>query len=204
MKRFAAILAVALMGAAYPPTAQADFGIDGFDVTFTGPDGNPAHQAGSHPFATTISLGLNADGDEAEDRLRTLSLDLVPGLVANTTHPRCTAADFGMDDCSLATVVGIATSTFDESDQSTTVPVFNVVPPSGTPLRLGFRLAGSANVFVDLGLADQPPHNLIAEVSDIPEAIELFGIELQLWAIPRTPPTTTRAVGRSPPPRQRS
>lgn len=185
MKRLVAILSATLVCAAWTPGgAEADFGLSGFDVALTSVDGSFAHQAGSHPFASTVSLELNANGNEAEGRLKDLFLDLAPGLVAHPNHPRCTTADFGMDDCPLVSMVGTADSSFDEPDQSVTAPVFNLTPPPGTLMRLGFRIAGAENVFLDAGLSPEPPYNLIAEVSDFPETVELFGIELQLWGDP--------------------
>lgn len=184
MKRLFSTLAVALAWVACVPAgAQADFGLSEFDVTFTEADETPSSQAGAHPFATTISLGLNADGDGPDGRLRDLFLDLAPGLAVNATLPRCASADFINDECPPVTVVGIADSSFGEPGQNDTAPIFNLVPPEGALLRLGFRLGGE-NVFLDAGPSPDPPHNLIAEVSDIPEAIELFGVGLELWGEP--------------------
>jgi hypothetical protein len=194
MKRLAQMLAVALCCAAcLPAGAEAAFGIDNFDVTFTGPDGSPAMQAGSHPYAFTTSLGTNTDGTEPEGRLRELFLDLPPGLVVSTTAvPRCKEADFetlieGKSNCSDVTAVGITQTASGAPEDWTMAPVFNLVPPPGVPVRLGFRLAGAANVVVDFELSPEPPYRLLASVGEIPEAIELFAAELQLWGVPASP-----------------
>lgn len=41
------------------PAAQASFGLEKFDVTYTNADGTPATQAGSHPFQMTTSVYFN-------------------------------------------------------------------------------------------------------------------------------------------------
>lgn len=75
-----------------PAGAPAAFGIHSFDVSFTSADGTPA-EAGSHPFAMTISLGANFSGEELEGQLRDLLLEQDSGLFVGTTaYPRCTRA----------------------------------------------------------------------------------------------------------------
>jgi hypothetical protein len=192
--RLVSILALVLTGAAWLPVgAQAAFGVDAFDVTFTNTDDTPATQVGSHPFAITTSLGMNLSGEEPDGRLRELSLEEIPGLVADTTaYPRCTAEDFstlknGVNACSLDTAVGISANSFGEPDNRTTAPVFNLAPPPGVLVRLGFRVGDVANVVADFGLSPEPPYDVVATIDDIPEAIEIFGLELQLWGDPANP-----------------
>lgn len=190
--RFAvAGLLIALVGATgVPAPAQADFGLNDFDVTFLGEDGGPAQQAGSHPFAFATSLEVNSGGALPKEELRELFLDEIPGVVTNPTAvPRCAAADFGtlnegVNDCSNSTAVGIVESAAGAADDWTTTPIFNLVPPDGTVMRLGFRVAGTGNVIVDFELSEDPPYRLLATVADFPQAITLFAVKLQLWGVP--------------------
>lgn len=188
------ILLLVLTGAAFMPAgSQAAFGVGDFDVTFTNADGSSAVQAGSHPFAMTTSLRMNLSGEEPDGSLRELFLDLPSGLVANTAAlPRCKESDFetldeGVNDCSRSTVVGVALVAVGEADNWGTTRVFSLVPHSGELLRLGFRVAGVENVFVDVGLSPEPPYEGTLSIGDFPESIELFGAELQLWGIPAAP-----------------
>ncbi|HET8861993.1 MAG TPA: hypothetical protein VFM94_01935 [Solirubrobacterales bacterium] len=191
MTRLVSMLAAALACLVFLPTAaRADFGIDDFDLTFTDQDGSPATQAGSHPFAMTISLPANLDGEEPDGKLRDLFLEGPPGLVGNTTaYPRCTRAAFleieeGVNNCPLGSAVGISTSSFDEPGKSIDAPVFNLAPSPGALASLGFRVASAASLVVDIGLSPYPPHSPIAAVRDVPDGIDLFGVELQLWGDP--------------------
>jgi hypothetical protein len=194
MKRVASILTLVLAGAAcLPVAAQADFGLDRFDLVFTSQRGEIVTQAGEHPFALEISWDSSAAGGEVEGRLRDLLLDLPPGLVAAPTSvPSCTREDFaeldeGVNDCPDITAVGIVATSFDEPGKWATAPVFNLVPSEGAVASLGFTVAGAENVVVDLGLSWDPPHRLLAVTTDFPEEVELFGAKLQLWGVPADP-----------------
>ncbi len=173
-----------------PAAAQAAFGLNEFDVSFSGQDGSPAVQAGSHPFAFTTALEANVSGEELQGRLRELFLDEMPGLLADPTAvPRCAAEDFdtideGVNDCPDSTAVGIFEGATGEAEDWTTSPVFNLVPPPGVLMRLGFRVANAANAIVDFELAPEAPYSIVASVGEFPQAAQLFGAQLQLWGVP--------------------
>jgi hypothetical protein len=84
MRRLISAIAIALAAAAFTPAgAQAAFGLNNFDVTYTDAEGAANLQAGSHPFALTTSFGLNFDAEEVpEGWVRDLSFAQVPGLLA--------------------------------------------------------------------------------------------------------------------------
>jgi hypothetical protein len=191
MKRITFIFAVVACVACSPVTAQAAFGVDHFDVAFNSSDASPATQAGSHPYAFTTSLELSLDGEEPDGRLKDLTLKWPAGLLADTTaYPRCEMSEFeqldeGLNQCPLETVVGVVTSFYDEPGKSTSTPVFNLAPAPGSSMSVGFRVAGAANVVLDISLGKAPPYRPIATVrEDLPESIELFGATLQLWGDP--------------------
>jgi hypothetical protein len=191
MTRLVSILAIALAGAAFPPTAaQGAFGLHDFDVSFRSIDGTSAFQAGSHPFVFETALAANLDGDEIDGNLRHLLLDLPPGVVASTVaYPRCTVAAFnelkdGMNDCPLETVMGISASSFEQPGNWITAPIFNLAPAEGALLSLGFRVADAANVVIDVSLSPDPPHNPLAVAREVSGSVDLFGLKLQLWGHP--------------------
>jgi hypothetical protein len=141
---------------ALAPSAQADFGLNNFDVTYTNADATTATQAGSHPFAMSTRLGLNyaGAGKEAltEGRLRDLFLKQVPGFIADTTaYPRCSTLNFlevnnEINNCPLDTQVGITANSITEPGTWLADPVFNLTPPPGVrrprPPRLSRRQRG--------------------------------------------------------------
>ena len=184
----ACLLALAL--AATP--AQAAFGINNFDVTFTEADRTPA-KAGSHPFAMTVSLGTDFDEEFIPGGwLKDLFFEQVPGLVGDTTaYSRCPTLDFlqienGIPACPLATQVGVTAPSATVPGVWEVLPVFNLTPPPGVLLRLGFRIL-TENIYVDVGLSPDPPYNALATVRNTPQLVNVFGTKTQLWGSPSDP-----------------
>jgi hypothetical protein len=97
-----AVLAIALLVLAAPAVAQADFGLNDFDVTFTNEDGSIDTQAGSHPFAMTTSFTINQDTEEgpeggmiSDEVVKDVIVTQVTGLAGNPSAvPRCSTIDF--------------------------------------------------------------------------------------------------------------
>jgi hypothetical protein len=199
MKKLALALTLACLAALAlsAATAQAKFGLYGFDVTATNQDGTPATEAGSHPFAFTISLGANftGAGEEAvtEGRLKDIFFEQIPGLVGDTTaYPRCTNAQFleingEVNNCPLDTTVGITASSANHPGTWFADPVFNLTPPPGVLLRLGFRVGNQENIVVDVGVKGEAPSNAIAAVRNTPQILYVYGNKTQLWGNPSDP-----------------
>jgi len=195
-KTVIATLALILAAGALAPGAMAahpaagNFGVEEFDVTFTEADGTTATQAGSHPFAMDTSLLANRDSeDEPEGWLRDLFFELPRGLLADTTaYERCSTVDFlenegAINKCSLNTQVGIAGVSLASPGHWDSTPVFNLVPPPGVLLRLGFSVE-SLDVVIDAGLDPEEPHNPTAASRNTLQLLFVFGSKVQLWGDP--------------------
>jgi hypothetical protein len=193
MRRLLLSLAIALAAAALSPSAAgAAFGLHNYDVTFTEADGSPA-QAGSHPFAVTTSFEASLDsGGTPEGWFRNIFLAQIPGLAADTTaYPRCSNADFlaiveALPSCPLDSVVGITAISANDVGSWFTSPVFNLTPPPGVLLRLGFSVVG-ANIVIDVGLNEEHPFNAIAASRNTSQVAEFIASKTQLWGDPSDP-----------------
>ncbi len=176
------------------PAAQASFGVKDFDVTFTNADGTPATQAGSHPFAMTTSFGLNYDEATVvpEGWLRDFLAEQAPGFLADTTaYPRCSTAQFlqvegGLSACPLDTQVGVAAVSATSPSSWSTSPIYNLTPPPGVLLRLGFTIT-EAHITIDGGLSSKAPYNPLAASRNTSQLLEVFGTKIQLWGNPSDP-----------------
>ncbi|HEX8689878.1 MAG TPA: hypothetical protein VF729_06515 [Solirubrobacterales bacterium] len=201
MKRLIATLTLALAlalpassQATYP--AQGNFGIHGFDNVFSDEDGTIATQAGSHPFAATFKLLANLDGEGGpEGRFKDLHVTVPRGFIGDpSAYPRCSTADFlsidfegsGVNLCPLDTTVGISGTAASTPDQWFSAPVFNLVPPPGVLLRIGFR-ALVPNIVVDIRLSTEPPYVPVATSANTPQISPLFANKTQLWGDPSDP-----------------
>jgi hypothetical protein len=190
MKRLAATLAACLTALALTaPPAQAEFGIFGFDVTFTDHDGNEATQAGAHPYAMTTSLGINftEEGGQpfAEGRIKDIILKQMPGLVADATaYERCSSIDFLEDaNCPHKSQVGVTASSSDLLGWRAS-PVYTLIPPPGALLRLGWNVADTANIVLDVGLTPEAPYVGYAASRNTPQTVDVLASKTELWGNP--------------------
>ncbi len=176
--------------ASYP--AQGNFGVNGFDVTVSHENGSRATEAGAHPFALTVSLQTNMDkGLLPEGWLKDIFVEQMPGLVGDTTaYPRCTSLQFlqedpitGVPTCPEESQVGISASATSEPGLWSTAPVYNLDPPPGVLLRLGFK-AAVPRIVIDVSLDRKPPNNPIAASRNTPQAVAIYGSKIQLWGYP--------------------
>jgi hypothetical protein len=188
MKRIVVIFATAAYAACLPASAQADFGIHNFDLVFTEASDDVTTQAGSHPFALTVSWDSNIEEGAPDGHLRDLLLDLPPGLVGSrVAMPSCSRADFAVDDCPGVAAVGVVATSFDEAGKWVVAPVFSLVPSEGAVASLGFRVADAENVVLNVYLSEDTPYRLIAFAGDLSESVDLLGVKLQLWGVPAAP-----------------
>ena len=117
------------------------FGVEDYELEPEEEGGAPDTQAGSHPFqlTTTLTLNQNLESNLLPNPVvltKDLNFKLPPGLVGNPTpFPQCTLGqflangpfeNFGENDCSAQTAVGIAMITINEP---TTLGLITVTVP---------------------------------------------------------------------------
>jgi hypothetical protein len=205
MKRLALSLATAaLLGAlALPGTALGAFGLHGFDVVFTkDKEGTPATQAGSHPFAMTVSFFANTTEEEGvifpEEAIKDVLATQPVGFAGSPTAvPRCSTLDFltvskaeghdtSVPECADGSVIGtieIYIAPPETKENTLNSPVYLLEPPPGVAAKLGFWVKG-VPVTVDVGVGEGPPHPLIGASRNIAQLLAFFGAELTLWGDP--------------------
>ena len=199
--RLAAIAtAVALLCGLVAPTAQAEFGLHGFDVTYENEDGTPATQAGSHPFSmTSIFYNNNTEvapfDTDIDGFFKDVIIEQVRGLAGDASLPACTSSDFnqpsyenrlGNTACPAETVVGINAAAFELNEFFgvwTQQPVYNLVPPVGVAARYGFWVL-NVPVAVDVNLKPGGDYNIVAGLFNTSEVLEVFAGVLELWGVP--------------------
>jgi len=199
MRRLAstlALIAVAALCLAVP--AQAQFGLKGLDMTFTGPDGSPSMQAGSHPYAMTTKIEVTTEPNSEVlyetpvEAIRNVQIAQIPGLVGNpTVVPYCPDADFLVspgDSCPASTALGISTSSVLEPGPAGTFTqaVYNLKPPPGVAAKIGFWTL-TVPVTVELVVNPDPPHNVIAISRNIPNLYPVYGSQVTIWGAPGDP-----------------
>jgi hypothetical protein len=175
----------------------------GLGNLITDADGEPSAQSGSHPYQ--LSVDLNFPTEELGDtelasagRVKDIVANMPRGLVVNpaATSVRCTEAEFESRNesefCPDASQIGTITTHTDfnagEGIVSFTAPLYNMVPPPGTPaefafeplnaLGIGTRLIGSVRSDGDYGLSSITRNIIARPVNPV------FGVRATLWGVP--------------------
>ncbi|MGC1165133.1 MAG: hypothetical protein WA862_03410, partial [Solirubrobacterales bacterium] len=202
MKRLTSTIFIAALAAlALATPAGASFGFEGADVTFTGPDGSPALEAGSHPFAMTTAIDFNVDeSGQPEGAPKNLQVDLPAGFVADATAVRrCSTTDFltvfptlhpreNQPQCPDPTAVGfIGIRSPGESTSADFAVVYNLAPGPGAVLKLGARLVKFGVITINGGVRPDGERNAFASLQNITQLEPVAGSELTLWGNPASP-----------------
>jgi hypothetical protein len=126
-------------------------GPTGLNAPLSEADGSPATQAGSHPYQLTVNFGFPTGklGTvlAATKHVHDLITDLPPGLVGNptATPELCTESRLiSTLGCPIETQIGTVTAmtTVGGGPIFVISPLYNMVPPPGTPAELGFNALG--------------------------------------------------------------
>ena len=201
MKRLAplGVLLIALAALWAPGIAQADFGISAPQIEFREADGSPARQAGSHPYALDIFFEVNrheeggqpfVDGGDIKD----LIFEQARGFVGDTTAvARCSTIDFATivnhePSCPDQSAVGVSAATITDPNPANALPaaVYNLDPPPGVPVRLGF-VVQETPVVIDIAIKPSPDYNAVGGPVDIPQPLTVFSSAFELWGEPSDP-----------------
>lgn len=191
--------AVFFASVAAPAAADEGFGLKELEATFTEQDGSPAGLAGSHPYAVTFNLSSNTEEVGGEifpiDSIKDLLIEQPSGFAGNPTAlPTCSAAVFlqsvsGGESCPNQTVLGktrVAVAGAKVLSEATPVPVYNMVPPPGAVLKLGFSVVGIP-VTIEVGLSPVYPFNPLVKVLNISQITEFYAASTTVWGNPASP-----------------
>jgi hypothetical protein len=184
-------------------SSSAPFGLQYYETSLFGADGNPETRAGAHPYVLRVNVQVNtntANGNPAENP-RDIVADLPPGLLVNpeATPARCTEAQLesgGLQGCPDASAVGLVhinLNVFGFTVPMFFEPIYNMEPPQGHPAALAFNVAG-LGIFIHLlgKLRSDGDYGLTSETLDIPEVGEMSGVTVDLWGDPSDPSHDSR------------
>jgi hypothetical protein len=206
------VLAVLLVaGLVLADTATAEFGFSTVRFAVTeeptsqqeaaGELGSPNVQAGSHPWAMTISVAFNTKTNRSNEivpdgNVRGLSLELPAGMVGDPDAiPRCTTLQFhtavegsGLTGtgCPVDSQVGVVELESAVDSGHIVAGLYNLEPPHpGISAELGLSVGGASFVFQASVSADAS--NLILSLANASQAENLFGAAVTVWGVPADP-----------------
>jgi hypothetical protein len=173
------------------------FGVEHLSIVPEREGGGLQVQAGAHPYQLTTTFALNQTADPLRPPAlpKELKFSLSPGLVANAVaFPECSETDFltkafggFADDCPNDTAIGVVLLTLDEPIfgglKTYPVPLFNLKPSKGEPVRFGFFFIGAA-VPIDFSIRPGGDYGATATVSDITQVTNFLAESLTVWGVP--------------------
>ena len=192
-KLLLALSAAALLACLAAGPASAAFGIKSFKVTALNKSGEIEERAGAHPYEFNVELAMNTHLDEEDNevpdgRLKVITVDLPPGLVGDPlATPRCTRAQFEgvIPHCPSNTQVGFARVQLAGLGEGVEArsPVYNLVPPFGTPVTLGLAID---NILSLQEASVRTGGDYGASVSDftVPTGIGIKSVKESIWGFP--------------------
>ncbi len=202
MRRLLCTLAAASIALVLAAPAHAEtFGFKDVDVLFENADGSPGLAAGSHPFSLTTELDFKTQpnpefGYETPvEGIKDVIATQIPGLVGNLNAvSQCTASDFmksgpggsASEGCKPTTAIGTTTSEVLEPGAAYSSPVYNLEPPPGVAVKFGFWTV-IVPVVIELRVNPDPPYNVIATSSNIPNFAGVYGSIITIWGVPGDP-----------------
>jgi hypothetical protein len=170
-------LGVGVMFALTPARAHA-IGVSSLSLTSVDPS------AGAHSDFT-----LNVAFSNADDDLKDITVNLPTGLLGNPRAvPQCTEAQLNADACPAASEVGTTSVMAQAAGLPANVPsagtVYNVVPPSNRPARLGIvvrplgGLLGKIVLPIDVDVRDDSDYGLVNVIKDIPRTLGIVPLTI--------------------------
>jgi hypothetical protein len=182
------------------------FGIEHYYAKLEQEGGTDATQAGAHPFQFTSTLQLNSgpaigtgEGLRLDQpaQLRNQRVPLPAGLVGNAAAvQRCTLTDFFAqraqvaNQCPDASTVGVINVAFHDAGligyRRFALPVFNLTPEQGEPVRFGFTVIGDP-VLVDTSVDPNDHYRVIAAFHNTTQLVQLVSGTFIIWGAPGDP-----------------
>jgi hypothetical protein len=201
--------------------ASEPVSVGGAGATFGFPPGGlqtilSSGQAGAHPDFTTVTTFSSKRNPAPEQGNRSaiipvgspkdIDASLPPGLVGNPNAvPQCSPAqligpgglEFG--HCPADAQVGLVTLNVGTNVAPLTVPVYNIVPESGEPARLGFY-ALLAPVYLDAHVRSDGDYGVSASLKNVTQVLPIVSSVLTLWGVPAGPSHDRSRWHAEPPP----
>lgn len=203
-RRLCAALFLSLAALAFgAASAQANFGLKEFDTYFAEADGSPAVQAGSHPYELVTTLAVNTVpdpkfGETPDEELKDLEVALPAGFAGDPgAMPTCSSEDFVTSRqgdaqtalttlCPDNTAVGEVSAAAEKPGRYYHAPVYNLEPGPGEVAKFGFVIF-KLPIILSATVSPDPPHNIIAKISNVSQALRFYGSKFILWGNPSDP-----------------
>jgi hypothetical protein len=183
-----AALALAVLLIIAPAAHAGEFGIKPgtLETSFQNSEGvSVIPQASSHPYSYRIAFKLNVDGSGTTigGELRDFLIDLPTGMAgAPFAVPRCTRQDFEgfTPQCPPDTQVGLVKVSVSGLGV-VSGPIYNLVPPPGVAVQLGFS-AANLNALQNVSVLTGEGYRVRSTTNGLP--LEITTLDATIWGVP--------------------
>ncbi len=207
----AAALILALGAGSAGAAAVGPFGIENFDGEVIEEGGEPATQAGSHPYEATIEFDVLQHEEEGfclepiffvceipNQSMKDVELKLPVGFLGNPNAvPTCPLGDFargvifpgGTASCPPDSAIGTVVLRGNVAGQlPLPTLVYNLKPGPNEPAKFGFRAAfTSVPIHATIAVRPGGEYGLTTTIPDVSQLAPVVGQELRLWGVPGDP-----------------
>jgi hypothetical protein len=180
--------------------ALPGFGIEAFDTSILGPDGESYTQAGGHPDEIRTQIAFNRVNKSAPHGdyspvadVHDVVVELPPGVVGNpSVLGECEMEDLigagSLDPisfCASESQVGRVTIgvPLGEEVRMPPAPLYNLKPPPGVAARFGFNVIGVI-VVLDARLTQDGDYRLSVASKGVSQALKVNSVESFFWGQP--------------------
>lgn len=147
-------------------------------------------QAGAHgDLAMNLDPARDGGGQEPKGLMRTVDLELPPGMVGNPQLPVCPLPRLRQGVCPESTQVGVVR--FDIAYWIMSLPysgpIYNVERRPGTIARLAFSVQGNSTATIDFRVREDSDSGVTAVLANMPSVISVVNVQAKLWGVPADP-----------------
>jgi hypothetical protein len=158
--------------------------------------GSTATLAGSHPSQLTVGMAFSNNPEAAGTPwvpgggVRDIAGEIPQGMAVNPTSvPRCEEVELedeaaGCPDSTQIGTISLSLSIDGEKPAIGLYPLYNMVPPPGSPAEFGFEVVGGIYVHLLSWVRSDDDYGLSAVVANIPAQVGVLGAEATFWGDP--------------------
>lgn len=194
----AALAVAAVIVAVFAATATAaeKFSITEMSGSYADTGGQSQLAAGAHPDLTTsIAFGREPgpnEGTQPAGNVKDIHVKLPAGFVGyGNAAPTCTVSElsappYGEMRCSPETQIGVVTidTFFFGFVNPTTLPLYNIEPPSGYATEFGFNVARVLVFLKSKAVDDGGTYRVETSIDGISQGLALGDTQVTLWGVP--------------------
>jgi len=175
--------------------AQAEMEITGFEAGGLNAGSTPSTGAGERPFEQVTKFSLSSittpEGTVGPSgNIKDVSVDLPPGVVGNAAgFPRCPQAVMNVlpSRCPADSQIGTARIRLNFiTEGESWVPVYNLVPPKGTPAQFGFLVVASIS-HINFHVRSDGDYGVTATLHNLNETAPVYESTVRIWGVPGDP-----------------